>query len=129
MASSSPTFKDSGERREFETGAVRDMSVGKGRCDLLQMRAIWEVSKVLEKGCLKYGDRNWEKGIKVSSFIDSGLRHVFKFMMGWKDEPHLAMACWNFLCCLDTILRIKEGKLGSELYDLPVPLDESNINV
>ena len=26
---------DSGNRREFESGAVRDMAKGKGRCDLL----------------------------------------------------------------------------------------------
>ena len=28
-----PVIKDSGERRRFETGAVRDMSTGKDRCD------------------------------------------------------------------------------------------------
>ena len=31
---------DSGERREFETGAVRDISEGKGRCDLLPLDVI-----------------------------------------------------------------------------------------
>ena len=30
-------IKDSGERREFETGAVRDIQEGKGRCDLLPL--------------------------------------------------------------------------------------------
>lgn len=30
-------IKDSGERREFESGAVRDRSEGKGRCDLLPL--------------------------------------------------------------------------------------------
>lgn len=33
-------IKDSGERREFETGAVRDIQEGKGRCDLLPLRVI-----------------------------------------------------------------------------------------
>ena len=28
-------IKDSGKRREFETGAVRDIQEGKGRCDLM----------------------------------------------------------------------------------------------
>ena len=32
-----PKIKDSGERREFETGAVRDIQEGKGRCDLLPL--------------------------------------------------------------------------------------------
>lgn len=30
-------IKDSGERREFKTGAVRDIQKGKGRCDLLPL--------------------------------------------------------------------------------------------
>lgn len=34
---------DSGERREFETGAVRDIQEGKGRCDLLPLDVIGEV--------------------------------------------------------------------------------------
>ena len=33
-------IKDSGTRREFETGAVRDMGEGKGRCDLLPLDII-----------------------------------------------------------------------------------------
>lgn len=35
-----PTIKDSGARREFETGAVRDIQEGKGRCDLLPLCTI-----------------------------------------------------------------------------------------
>jgi hypothetical protein len=33
-------IKDSGERREFGTGAVRDIAEGKGRCDLLPLDII-----------------------------------------------------------------------------------------
>lgn len=33
-------IKDSGERREFETGAVRDMAEGKGRFDLMPLSEI-----------------------------------------------------------------------------------------
>ena len=31
-------IKDSGERREFNTGAVRDITEGKGRCDLIPLK-------------------------------------------------------------------------------------------
>ena len=34
----SPTIKDSGDRTEFATGAVRDMREGKGRCDLMPLK-------------------------------------------------------------------------------------------
>ena len=33
-------IKDSGDRTKFETGAVRDMREGKGRCDLLPLRVV-----------------------------------------------------------------------------------------
>lgn len=33
-------IKDSGERREFESGAVRDIAEGKGRCDLLPLQEV-----------------------------------------------------------------------------------------
>ena len=34
------TIKDSGDRTHFETGAVRDMREGKGRCDLMPLRVV-----------------------------------------------------------------------------------------
>lgn len=38
-----PHIKDSGERRQFETGAVRDIQEGKGRCDLLPLDVVGDV--------------------------------------------------------------------------------------
>ena len=36
-------LKDSGTRREFSTGAVRDVADGKGRCDLLPLVQVTEL--------------------------------------------------------------------------------------
>lgn len=33
-------IKDSGDRRTFDTGAVRDMQAGKGRCDLMPLSVV-----------------------------------------------------------------------------------------
>lgn len=33
-------IKDSGSRREFTTGAVRDIQTGKGRCDLMPVQVV-----------------------------------------------------------------------------------------
>lgn len=38
--SSAPSIKDSGERRQFDTGAVRDIQEGKGRCDLMPLDVV-----------------------------------------------------------------------------------------
>ena len=133
---------DSGDRREFETGAVRDMAEGKGRCDLMPLeqvaklldddgiiKRIWiyqsggdiiyikmairmfctllgwslshamlELSKHFEQGAVKYGERNWEKGLPESCYIDSAIRHYLKWMDGQDDEPHDRAVLWNLIC-------------------------------
>lgn len=131
---------DSGSRRSFDSGAVRDIAEGKGRCDLLPLKfigdrlesrvlkfiedyiregsihslwfaldaymeknninvitAILEVSKQYEEGALKYAERNWEKGMPVHCFLDSGIRHYLKVLRGDQDEPHERAFIWNIL--------------------------------
>lgn len=90
-------LKDSGNRRKFETGAVRDMQEGKGRCDLLPACALLRLAKHYEAGAMKYEARNWEKGIPISVMIDSAMRHLLKYMDGQTDEDHLAAVAWNIL--------------------------------
>lgn len=171
-------LQDSGERRRFESGAVRDISKGKGRCDLLPLlevaeivdyegdeggilldinnyihtgqrthiikavrtfaekyfieygngdgteddesdlkaaryTAILEAAKQYEDGCEKYGERNWEKGIPLHCYIDSGVRHYLKFLRGDDDEPHDRAFIWNMLGALWT------QRNKPELVDLP----------
>lgn len=108
-----PIIKDSGERTEFTTGAVRDMHTGKGRMDLLPWAAIMEVSKHCENGALKYGEHNVDKGIPTSSLCDSAARHLAKHIDGWTDEPHLLAAAWNLLWAVQ--MEIKHP----ELVDVP----------
>lgn len=106
-------IKDSGDRTEFSTGAVRDMGKGKGRCDLLPPRALLRLARHFEAGAEKYGDRNWEQGIPISSFIDSGIRHILKYMAGETDEDHLVAAAWNLICAQET------EEVRPEMQDLP----------
>lgn len=146
---------DSGTRKEFQSGAVRDVQEGKGRCDLLPLGEVaeflnsdwtryqiandplicldmflfskdssyvyialhtfarnneWndctlvlEVSKHFEDGARKYGERNWEKGIPLSRYVDSAIRHYIKWLRGDDDEPHDRAFAWNLLCLLWTM--------------------------
>ena len=112
-------IKDSGHRRSFGTGAVRDMAEGKGRMDLLPWRALMVLAKHFEEGAIKYGEGNWKKGIPLHCYLDSGLRHTAKVVNGEDDELHLRAVVWNFICMLETAILIKEGKLPPELNDLP----------
>lgn len=146
-------IRDSGNRREFESGAVRDIQEGKGRCDLLPLSSVAEVylhagdlviPKILnnieryqktgsnvylsnvitefireyrngdyhslfidvsihfEEGAKKYGVDNWKKGIPTNCYIDSALRHFFKYLRGDTDEPHGRAFVWNLLACIWT---------------------------
>lgn len=44
-----PIIKDSGERREFATGAVRDIQEGKGRCDLMPLGVLCDYLWAVEQ--------------------------------------------------------------------------------
>ena len=161
-------LKDSGSRTEFETGAVRDLQEGKGRCDLLPLDVVerafrdirfenmevaeqthaanvfgsihnftqngdpinllkalcefvrmdksfgrWtnmllEVSVHFEDGAKKYGENNWQKGIPVRCYINSGVRHFIKWLRGDDDEPHDRAFCWNMLCAIWTCMNKPE---------------------
>lgn len=155
-----PTIKDSGNRREFETGAVRDSNEAngetKGRCDLLPLdvvanqlgttdepdlvlaevhlftvtsnverlyhaleyfRNLWgvdtetmwlEIAKHMADGAKKYAEDNWKKGIPVKFYIDSAVRHYFKFLRGDTDERHDRAFCWNIACCIWTCKHLPE---------------------
>ena len=154
-------IKDSGNRTEFSSGAVRDIQADKGRCDLMplgvvaglmendaQERVVLEIHKFMRRGddlpiyeaiaCFimeienktmaafmlelsmhykqgaeKYGERNWEKGIPLHSFIDSGVRHFLKHIDGQKDERHDLAFVWNMLGAVWTM----EHK--PEMIDIP----------
>lgn len=90
-------IQDSGERREFDTGAVRDMAEGKGDMISLPWESVLRLSKHYEAGAKKYGRWNYQKGIPVSSFMDSAMRHLSKYLCGADDEDHLSAAVFNIL--------------------------------
>lgn len=113
------TLQDSGERQEFSTGAVRDTQDGKGAYYLLPPSAIFAVARVFEEGARKYAKRNYEAGMPLSRFIDSALRHIFKHLEGYRDEPHMAQAGWNILAYIHIATMIERGLLPEELNDLP----------
>jgi len=87
---------------KFDSGAIREDKTGKGRMDLLPMCALIRLSKHYESGSVEHGERNWEKGIPIHSFIDSALRHIAKYVDGMDDEDHLCAAAWNILSAMWT---------------------------
>lgn len=111
--------KDSGERRAFSTGSVRDAATGKGRFDLISPIALERLALMYERGAAKYDDRNWEKGQPVTRVMDCALRHLNKHLAGWRDEDHLAAALWNVAAMIHIEHQCARGKLPAELIDWP----------
>lgn len=114
------SIKDSGNRTQFDSGAVRDMHIGKGRMDLLPMTALIELSKHCENGALKYGEHNVDKGIPQHSLCDSAMRHLVKYMRGDKDENHIVAAAWNLMWA------VEQDAVKPEMNDLPGGADYGN---
>lgn len=151
---------------EFETGAIRDEKIGKGRCDLMPLdiiskilanensvancvvlnsmedfrsngdvaylynaidifirgcdefethqHAMLELSVHFEDGAKHYGEDNWKKGIPISSYIDSAVRHFLKWLDDYDDERHDRAVLWNLVCAIWTKENIQEEKLNVE---------------
>lgn len=57
------------------------------------------VANRLEEGAKHYGERNWEKGIPIDRYIDSGLRHLIKAQV-CNDEDHWGAFIWNLHCII-----------------------------
>lgn len=66
---------DSGERRQFDTGAVRDIQEGKGRCDLMPLDVV---GSTINNPTLSYIERFKRTGLEaylVDALTASGVYH------------------------------------------------------
>ena len=122
------SLKDSGKRKDFETGAIREILTGKGRFDLIPWDVVRALAIHFEKGLAKYPERNWERGVPLNSYFDSALRHITQVISGKDDENHLIAAIFNLVCAYQTILWIQEGKLPEELYNMPNKITLPKLN-
>ena len=109
--------KVSPEPREFSTGAVRGDATRKGRFDLIPTMMLHRWAQLMERGSIGYGDRNWERGIKLSSFQDSAMRHLVQLIEGDRTEDHAAAILFNVSGYEYTRAEILAGRLPAGLAD------------
>ena len=93
------------------------MNAGNGRFDLIPFLPHEKLAIHFEAGIKKYGERNWEKGQTLKTYVDSGERHLLKFMNGERDEDHLSASVWNNYAYQWTENEIIEGRLPYALTD------------
>lgn len=54
---------------------------------LVDFKSLEDMVRVLEFGCKKYDEFNWQKGLTTKSICESMLRHLFSYLNGEdKDE-------------------------------------------
>lgn len=64
--------------------------------------AYLELAIHYEEGATKYGDNNWQRGLPVSRYLSSAIRHYLKFRRGDQDEPHDRAVLWNLTAIIWT---------------------------
>ena len=102
--SSEFVVKDSGERKEFASGMVRDTPAGKIEYDRALDGLMFERwAAHLTKGAVKYPDiapgmPNWslaEGNEELVRFRKSALRHFIQWFNGERDEDHASAVFFN----------------------------------
>lgn len=93
---------------------------GKLRLDLISVPAIEGTAEILTFGSIKYGDRNWEKGLSWSRVFGALIRHLFKWWMRKDiDEESGKEALDHASCCLMFLQHYSKFKKYEKFDDRP----------
>ena len=90
-----PVIKDSGERREFETGAVRDIQEGKGRCDLLPLMQVAELIASMTIPDVIISDIAQYQRTKNAVYLLDAIK-AFSAKLGWSTETAMLEVSKHF---------------------------------
>lgn len=96
------TTKDSGVRKAFDSGMVRDTDEGKPRYDLIPILPLRRLAELYARGAVKYGPSNWMKANsdeELQRFKASAFRHLVQALDGDRDEDHWSGAVFNVFAC------------------------------
>ena len=106
--------KDSGERREYDSGMVRDTQDGKPDYTLLPLEFLTRWAEHMTKGAVKYGRENWRLANsqqELDRFKASAMRHMMQWLMGDRDEDHAAAVCFNIAAAEFVLAQLEQQSL------------------
>jgi len=105
-------------RNTYGSGATKESNQDKPRFDLIPIEPMFRVALRYTEGAKKYSERNWEKGIPVSQYVSSALRHLYQYLAGDRSEDHLAAVIFNIMAIMHHEEKIKKGVLDKSYYDI-----------
>jgi len=95
---------------------------GKQRMELVPPETIEALAQVLTDGANKYGDRNWETGMKWSRLYAALFRHMLAWWQGENEDPDSGRShLWHALFCVSSLVAYEQRGVGSD--DRPVDTD------
>lgn len=97
------------------------------RVELLPIKPLQDISRILTFGAEKYGDRNWEKGLEWSRVYGALQRHLMAWWDGEDKDPetgesHLAHAG----CCILFLLEYEKTHI--ELDNRPFSQNKKGLS-
>ncbi len=122
------TILDSGQRKQFESGMVRDITEGKIDYTLALDGPLFKRLAIhLTKGAIKYAKRNWMKAQgeqELERFRESALRHFLQWYWGETEEDHFAATVFN----MNGVEYVKENldKPKDVIKDISIPVTTVN---
>lgn len=88
---------------------------GKARYDLIPPELLEATAAVLTFGAGKYGERNWEKGMKWGRPFAALMRHMWAWWRGEKADPETGMShLWHASCCIAFLIAFEQRKIGED---------------
>lgn len=79
------------------------------RFDKLDTKAMFDLTRVLHEGAVKYGeDENWRL-IETESHLNHALIHIFAFMAGDKQDDHLSHAMCRLMFAIGVEHDLEKG--------------------
>jgi hypothetical protein len=94
------------------------------RVDLIPELILNRLGGLYYRGALKYGINNYQKGMPLSRYYQSLLRHLIQWVAGDSSEDHLSAVIWNAASIMWTEHAIKSGQLNSDLADIGILFNE-----
>lgn len=111
---SSPNWREPVEGLKYDAD--------KARYDLIPPEVEEAIAKVLTFGAGKYGERNWELGMRWGRPYAALRRHMAAWWSGEDADPETGMPhTWHAACCIAFIVAFEARGIGTD--DRPTKTD------